>query len=69
MQDFYQFYLLDFLLIGVINPGNPTGQVLSEENIKSIIKWAHEKQLYILADEVTWVENKGLVHGLIGIYN
>jgi alanine transaminase len=38
--------------ICIINPGNPTGQVLSLENIKAIIKWAYEKKLFILADEV-----------------
>ena len=38
--------------ICVINPGNPTGQVLSLENIQAIIKWAHSKKLFILADEV-----------------
>jgi alanine transaminase len=38
--------------ICIINPGNPTGQVLSLENIQAIIKWAYEKKLFILADEV-----------------
>lgn len=38
--------------ICIINPGNPTGQVLSLENIQSIIRWAHSKKLFILADEV-----------------
>ncbi|XP_075989498.1 alanine aminotransferase 1-like [Anticarsia gemmatalis] len=36
----------------VINPGNPTGQVLSKENIEMIIKFAYEKSLFIFADEV-----------------
>lgn len=36
----------------VINPGNPTGQLLSQENIKEIIKWARANNLFILADEV-----------------
>lgn len=36
----------------VINPGNPTGQVLSHENIQEIIKFAHTHNLFILADEV-----------------
>ncbi len=39
--------------ICIINPGNPTGQVLSLENIQAIVKWAHSKRLFILADEVT----------------
>ena len=38
--------------IVIINPGNPTGQVLSLENIQAIIKWAYERRLFILADEV-----------------
>lgn len=36
----------------VINPGNPTGQVLSRENIEEIIKFAYENNLFLLADEV-----------------
>lgn len=36
----------------VINPGNPTGQVLTRENIEAIIKFAYEKKLFIFADEV-----------------
>jgi alanine transaminase len=38
--------------IVVINPGNPTGQVLSRPNIESIIRFAHAHRLFILADEV-----------------
>ncbi|XP_047127231.1 alanine aminotransferase 2 [Hydra vulgaris] len=36
----------------VINPGNPTGQVLSYQNIQEIIKFAIEEGLFIIADEV-----------------
>lgn len=36
----------------VINPGNPTGQVLTRSNIEEIIRFAHKNRLYILADEV-----------------
>jgi len=36
----------------VINPGNPTGQVLSRENIEEVIKFAKEEKLLLLADEV-----------------
>jgi len=36
----------------VINPGNPTGQVLTKENIQEIIKFAHREGLFLLADEV-----------------
>ncbi|XP_066250824.1 alanine aminotransferase 1 [Euwallacea similis] len=38
--------------IAVINPGNPTGQVLSRQNIEEIIKFAHKERLFVLADEV-----------------
>jgi len=36
----------------VINPGNPTGQVLSRQNIEDIIKFAKEENLFLFADEV-----------------
>ncbi|XP_022920052.2 alanine aminotransferase 2-like [Onthophagus taurus] len=38
--------------IVVINPGNPTSQVLSKSNIEEIIKFANEHNLMIIADEV-----------------
>ncbi|XP_076468677.1 alanine aminotransferase 2-like [Babylonia areolata] len=38
--------------ICVINPGNPTGQVLTKENIQNIIRFAHKHKLFIMADEV-----------------
>merc|ERR1711907_657964 len=36
----------------VINPGNPTGQVLSLENQKQIIDFCKREGLILLADEV-----------------
>ncbi|KAI4355359.1 hypothetical protein L6164_004140 [Bauhinia variegata] len=36
----------------VINPGNPTGQVLSEENQQRIVEFCKEEGLVLLADEV-----------------
>ena len=45
----------------VINPGNPTGQVLSYETIKAVIEFAIEEGLFIIADEV-YQEN--IYHGL-----
>jgi alanine transaminase len=36
----------------VINPGNPTGNILTEKNIADIIKFCYEHKLVILADEV-----------------
>lgn len=38
--------------IVVINPGNPTGQVLDAKNIAKIIDFAHNKNLFLIADEV-----------------
>jgi len=38
--------------IVVINPGNPTGQVLTRENIEDVIKFAEREKLFIFADEV-----------------
>lgn len=38
--------------IVVINPGNPTGAVLSEENIRMVIGFARRHGLAIIADEV-----------------
>ncbi|UJR31234.1 hypothetical protein I4U23_018736 [Adineta vaga] len=38
--------------IVIINPGNPTGQVLSRENIENVIRFAEKHQLFIMADEV-----------------
>jgi alanine transaminase len=40
------------VLIVVINPGNPTGAVLSRENIAMVIQFAREHGLGIIADEV-----------------
>lgn len=49
----------------VINPGNPTGQVLSRENMEDIISFCAENRLVILADEVyqanVYDENKPFV--------
>ena len=35
-----------------INPGNPTGQCLSEENLRELIKFAYEEHVVLMADEV-----------------
>lgn len=36
----------------VINPGNPTGQVLSKETMLDVIQFCEEKNLLLMADEV-----------------
>jgi len=38
--------------IVIINPGNPTGQVLTRENIEAVVKFAQKEKLFIFADEV-----------------
>ena len=38
--------------IVVINPGNPTGNVLSKKNLEDVIKFAHQNKLFVFADEV-----------------
>eukprot|EP00850_Spirogloea_muscicola_P000415 SM000002S05495 [mRNA] locus=s2:50034:52030:- [translate_table: standard] len=36
----------------VINPGNPTGQVLAEENQRHVVEFCRDHDLVLLADEV-----------------
>ena len=36
--------------IVIINPGNPTGQVQSRDNIEAVIKFAAEKKLFVFCD-------------------
>ncbi|XP_018336041.1 alanine aminotransferase 2-like isoform X2 [Agrilus planipennis] len=38
--------------IVVINPGNPTGQLLTRENIEDLIRFAYKERLFIFADEL-----------------
>ncbi|KHJ47772.1 aminotransferase, class I/II [Trichuris suis] len=40
------------VLLCVINPGNPTGQVLTRANIEEVIKFAYQEKLFLFADEV-----------------
>ncbi|KAL3687631.1 hypothetical protein R1sor_013940 [Riccia sorocarpa] len=35
-----------------INPGNPTGQCLTEENLRQLIELCHRERIVLLADEV-----------------
>ncbi|KAI9319115.1 pyridoxal phosphate-dependent transferase [Dichotomocladium elegans] len=43
---------VDVRALVIINPGNPTGQCLSEKNMREIIQLCHEEHLVLLADEV-----------------
>jgi alanine transaminase len=38
--------------IVITNPGNPTGNVLSRDNIRDIIRWAARREVVLFADEV-----------------
>lgn len=53
---------IDTKALVVINPGNPTGQVLDDENILSIINWCRDEGICLLADEVyqenIWAKDK-----------
>ncbi|KAM0857841.1 hypothetical protein ACQ4PT_048207 [Festuca glaucescens] len=53
---------IDVRALVVINPGNPTGQVLAEENQYDIVKFCKNEGLVLLADEVyqenIYVDNK-----------
>jgi alanine transaminase len=43
---------VDTRAIVIINPGNPTGASLSEDDIRSVIDFAKQENLVIMADEV-----------------
>ncbi|KAG1149707.1 hypothetical protein G6F37_000988 [Rhizopus arrhizus] len=43
---------VDVRALVIINPGNPTGQCLSEENMRDIIDFCHIERIVLLADEV-----------------
>jgi alanine transaminase len=43
---------VDVRAIVIINPGNPTGASLPEEDIRSVIEFARQESLVIMADEV-----------------
>jgi len=36
----------------VINPGNPTGQCMTEDNMRGVLEFCYERNLVLLADEV-----------------
>lgn len=35
-----------------INPGNPTGQCLSADNLRELIRFAYDHKIVLMADEV-----------------
>ena len=38
--------------LAVINPGNPTGQTLSEANMREVVQLCVDEDLVLMADEV-----------------
>lgn len=48
--------------LAIINPGNPTGQVLDEGNMREVVEFCRENGLVLMADEVyqenVYAENK-----------
>ncbi|KAF7726678.1 hypothetical protein EC973_008552 [Apophysomyces ossiformis] len=43
---------VDVRALVIINPGNPTGQCLSAQNMQEILTFCHEERVLLLADEV-----------------
>ncbi|CAG8511025.1 322_t:CDS:2 [Funneliformis caledonium] len=43
---------LDIRALVIINPGNPTGQCLTEQNMREIIDFCHKERIILMADEV-----------------
>lgn len=38
--------------LSIVNPGNPTGQVLTRTNLEAIVRWCYRERIVLLADEV-----------------
>jgi len=59
----------------IINLGNPTGQVMTKQNMEDIAKFCHKNSLVILADEVyqknTYreISFKAIIKSLLSPYN
>ncbi|ORX89659.1 PLP-dependent transferase [Basidiobolus meristosporus CBS 931.73] len=43
---------IDVRALCIINPGNPTGQCLTEQNMREVIEFCQRERLVLLADEV-----------------
>ncbi|KYK54909.1 Pyridoxal phosphate-dependent transferase, major domain protein [Drechmeria coniospora] len=43
---------VDVRCIVIINPGNPTGASLAEEDVRAVLEFAREQNLVVMADEV-----------------
>ena len=42
----------DVRAVVIINPGNPTGASLSEDDVKAVVDFAAQEKLLVIADEV-----------------
>ena len=47
----------------IINPGNPTGQVLGKSEMEAVVRVCEEYRLVLLADEVRTRRPPSLIHG------
>ena len=51
--------------IVVVNPGNPSGSVLTRDNMEDIVEFAYRHKLFLMADEVyqqnIWAEGMEFV--------
>jgi alanine transaminase len=43
---------IDVVALVLINPGNPTGQVLTQQNVRDVVEFCVRKRIVLLADEV-----------------
>lgn len=58
----------DVRAVVIINPGNPTGASLSEDDVKAVIDFAAEEKLVVMADEVYQTNVfKGKFHSFKGV--
>jgi alanine transaminase len=58
----------DVRAIVIINPGNPTGASLSEDDVKAVIDFAADMKLVVMADEVYQTNVfKGKFHSFKGV--
>ena len=59
---------IDVRAVVIINPGNPTGASLSEDDVKAVIEFAAQEKLLVMADEVYQTNVfKGKFHSFKGV--
>jgi alanine transaminase len=58
----------DVRAVVIINPGNPTGASLSEDDVKAVVDFAAQEKLLVIADEVYQTNVfKGKFHSFKGV--